>query len=76
MNTSKLLRTAMHERGVTQSRLAEACGLSSQSAVCNFLQRQHGMRIDTLLTLLNAMGYEIVVRDSMSKQLCWELDSK
>lgn len=76
MNMNQILRAAMHERGMTQTRLAEACGLRSQSAICNALQRQHGMRIDTLLTMLDAMGYEIVIRDTMSKQLRWELKTK
>lgn len=73
MNTTELLRSAMQSREMSQTQLAKQCGLSGQSAVGNALARKHGVRVDTLISLLSAMGYEITVRDSMNKQIKWVL---
>lgn len=65
MNEKEVVRALMAECGWSQATLAEKAGFASQSNVTGLLnQNRKGMRFDNLLRLVNAMGYEIVVRDT------------
>jgi hypothetical protein len=49
--------------------LAKKLGYKTQSGVGNALSRENGMRVDVFVKMMNAMGYDVVVRrgkDEMS----------
>ena len=52
----------MRQTGYSNQSLATRLGKPTPSAVSNTLSREKGMRIDTFLTMLEAMGAELVVR--------------
>ena len=62
MNEKEALRLAMKARGLNQTVLAEMAGLKRQSNVSEML-RSSSMRVDNLVKLLDAMGFEVVIRD-------------
>lgn len=61
MNEKQVLREAMKAKGISQSDLAKAAGYKTQSHIANILARP-SMRVDVLIRLLDAMGYEMIIR--------------
>lgn len=62
MKSNEVVRTVMSADGITQANLAAKLGYSGQSAVGNALSRENGMRVDVFVKMMNAMGYDVVVR--------------
>lgn len=62
MKSNEVVRTVMSADGITQANLAAKLGYSGQSAVGNALSRENGMRVDVFIKMMNAMGYDVVVR--------------
>ena len=62
MKSSEVVREAMKKDGMSQANLAQKCGYKTQSGVGNALQRENGMRVDVFIKMMNAMGYDVVVR--------------
>jgi hypothetical protein len=52
----------MSADGITQMELANKLGYKTQSGVGNALSRENGMRVDVFVKMMNAMGYDVVVR--------------
>lgn len=52
----------MSADGITQANLAAKLGYKTQSGVGNALSRENGMRVDVFVKMMNAMGYDVVVR--------------
>ena len=61
MNEKQVLREAMRAKGISQAELAKQAGYKTQSHIANILARP-SMRVDVLVRLLNAMGYELIIR--------------
>ena len=61
MNEKQILREAMNVKHISQGKLAELAGYQYQSHIGNILARP-SMRVDVLVRLLSAMGYELVIR--------------
>ena len=62
MKSNEVVRAVMSADGITQANLAAKLGYSGQSAVGNALSRENGMRVDVFVKMMNAMGYDVVVR--------------
>ena len=63
MNEKKIVKEAMKSIGWNLQQLAEASGFNSAQAVSNRINSgSKGMRLDTFVKILNAMGYEVEVR--------------
>lgn len=62
MKSNKVVRAAMESGGITQAELAAKIGYKGQSSVGNALGRENGMRVDVFVKMMNAMGYDVVVR--------------
>ena len=58
MNEKEIVTAAMKTLGWNQTRLAEAVGYKTQSAVSGRLTG-NSMRVDTFVKMLSAMGYEV-----------------
>lgn len=62
MTAKEIIRKVMIDKGFSQASLAEACGMKHQSNVTGVLNRGTSLRVDVFEQMINAMGYEIVVR--------------
>lgn len=62
MNAREAIKKAMKSKGVTQTQIADALGLG-QSSIAMFLTRDLGMRVENLLKMANACGYELALVD-------------
>jgi len=64
MNEKEILREAMALSGTSQSELADRLGYSHQSAIGNLFNTKvrNSMRVDILVKMINAMGYDLIVR--------------
>ena len=62
MKSNEAVRTVMSADGITQANLAAKMGYKTQSGVGNALSRENGMRVDVFVKMMNAMGYDVVVR--------------
>ena len=63
VNEKDIVKEAMKTLGWNQTKLAEAVGYKTQSAISNRLTG-NSMRVDTFVKMLSAMGYEIVVKST------------
>ena len=69
MKSNEVVRAVMANDGITQMELANKLGYKTQSGVGNALSRENGMRVDVFVKMMNAMGYDVIVRrgkDEMS----------
>lgn len=74
MNEKDTVRAAMAARGVNQTMLAEMAGLKRQSNVSEML-RGRSMRVDNLVLLLDALGFDLIVKDrnSSNRENTWKI---
>lgn len=64
MKSNEIVRKIMKKTGNTHQSLAEMLGKSTGSYVSNKLYRANSMRVDSLVNLLNAMGYKVLITNS------------
>ena len=62
MKSNDVVRAVMSADGISQANLAAKLGYKTQSGVGNALARENGMRVDIFVKMMNAMGYDVVVR--------------
>lgn len=74
MNEKDIIRAAMNVRGYNQTMLAEQAGLKRQTNVSEML-RSRSIRVDNFVKLMNAMGFEVIVKDknSANKENVWKV---
>ena len=61
------LRTVMARTNTTQTSLAASCGLQSQGTISNTIAREN-CTVRTLVALMHAMNYEVVVRPARPRK--------
>lgn len=67
MKGNNIVKACITNRGWSQSKLADKAGFKSQSNVTGILNRGDTMKLNNFVQMLNAMGYEVVVRDTFGK---------
>lgn len=72
MKSNEVIRAAMKADGMTQANLAEKCKYKTQSGIGNALSRENGMRVDVFVKMMNAMGYDVVVRRGKDEMVVTE----
>jgi hypothetical protein len=72
MKSNEVVRAAMKEAGISQANLAEKCGYKTQSGIGNAPGRENGMRVDLFIKMMNAMGYDVVVRRGKEEMVVTE----
>lgn len=72
MKSSEAVRAAMKNDGLSQANLAAKCGYATQSGIGNALNRENGMRVDIFVKMMNAMGYDVVVRRGKEEMVVTE----
>lgn len=66
MTAADAIKEGMKRRNMTMAKLAERMGFKNAQVVSNRLANKSGMRIDTLIRFMNAMGYDVVIKDRMN----------
>lgn len=73
MKPNKIVKDIMKLRGFSNQSLATKLGKSTASAVSNPLSRENGMRIDTLMGMVEAMDCEVVIRSTLEDKSEWTM---
>lgn len=71
MTSKDIVKTVMKLRGISGELLAQKVGLARQSSISERLRGKKGMRVDSLLSMLEAMDCELVVRSKLSDKREW-----
>ena len=66
MTVENALRSIMAGLGVSQAKLAAKMGIKNQQTVYNMITSSKGMRSDNLIKAMDALGYEVVVRNKVN----------
>ena len=72
MKSNEVVRTAMKADGISQANLAAKLNYKTQSSVGNALGRENGMRVDIFVKMMNAMGYDVIVRRGKDEMVVTE----
>ena len=72
MKSGDIVRAKMESAGITQKGLADKLGYKTQSCISDALARKNGMRIDVFVKMMNALGYEVVVRRGKDEEIVTE----
>ncbi len=62
------IRGCMETRSISQQKLAEKAGMKSAQEIQSLFRAKNGMRTDKLIDILEAMGYELVIRDKVNDE--------
>ena len=74
MNEKEIIRAAMAAGNITQKELAEELGMAGQQSIGNMLSRKNSMRLDNFVKMLNAMGYDVVVKKKLGASEEWKVE--
>lgn len=66
MNAVDIVRMAIEESGLSQKKVGEKIGLKTQQGMFNLLKAKKGMRIDNFIALMDALGYDVVVKNRVN----------
>ena len=67
MNGNDIVKSAMSESGITQLKMSELLGYTSQATVSQRLNTPR-MSLDKFVEMLSVIGYEVVVRKTKVDQ--------
>ena len=73
MSIKKIIRIIMTMKGMTNQTLAKKCGYATASGISNILSRGSGMRIDSLLKIVDALDCEVVIKSKNSSEE-WKIE--
>ena len=74
MTGKEIVKEILHLRGWSQSKLAEDIG-KSQTNITGYLNRgKNEMRLDVFVKMVEAMGYEVIVRDKQGSSEKWRVE--
>lgn len=62
INDKQIIKAALKSCGWSQKRLSDAMGYENKSSIATMLSRDAALRLDTFMRMLDAMGFEVVVR--------------
>ena len=74
MTVQEVAKKVMKDANMTQTDVAKKCG-TGQSSIGMFLKSK-SMRVDSLLAILDACGFELVVRNGNGKGPEYIIDGK
>lgn len=73
MKPNEIVKEIMKMRGFSNQSLATKLGKSTASAVSTKLSREKGMRIDTLVEMVEAMDCEVIVKSKLADRKQWRI---
>lgn len=76
MTEKEAIKAIMKERGWSQAKLAKEAGYRNQSNIGMMLSptRKSSMNTENLISLVTALGCELVIRDKMGTKKEWVID--
>ena len=74
LNEREILRKAVREQGAKQAGIASELGIQ-QNALSAKMTRER-MSVDTFRSVLDVLGYDVVVVDRISGEPMWTLETK
>lgn len=73
MTVEDLILEKIREADMTYEGLAQMAGYAGSSGLHNMLKyRKHGMRLDRLISILDVLGCELIVRDPEGREYLLE----
>lgn len=66
MTGKEIVKEIIWRKRTTQAELARATNMKQTSLTTTINEGKHDMRVDTLARLVEAMGCEVIVRDTAS----------
>jgi len=75
MTVHEVAKQVMKDRGYSQGEVAKRAGMKGQSAVGMWLQGK-SMRVDNLVKLMTACGYEVIVRDATGNGATYRISNE
>lgn len=72
LRDSMILRRAIEEKGITQTKLAARIGIKQNALSANICRDR--MSLDNFKRILNALGYDVAVVDRESGDVRWIVD--
>ena len=69
MKAVDIAQKALNEAGISQKKLATKIGAKSQQAVFNMFQAKLGMRVDNFIKIMNALGYDVMVKNRVTDEV-------
>lgn len=69
MNAAEIVRTIMTQVGMSQKKLATKVGLKAQQALFNKLNNKNGMRVDSFIKIMEALGYDVMVKNRVTDEM-------
>lgn len=71
MNSKKIVREMMKQRGHTYESLADKLGYEKPNRVSERLRGTTEMRVDTLVKLLSGMDCELIIKSKLQDKSEW-----
>lgn len=71
MKPNEVVKEIMKLRGHSNATLAEKLDKPTPSSISNPLSRPNGMRVDTLLEMIEALECEIVIKSTRADKKSW-----
>lgn len=65
MNSKQIVSELMRQKGFTAQALSVKLGYKTTSGVTERIRGKHEMRVDTLISILEAMDCELVIRSKL-----------
>lgn len=76
MNYKDVLKNALEARKMTRAALAEKLGYKRPSSISNILTGDRVPAVDNYVKMLNAAGYDVIIRDQFDKKSEWVVDAE
>ena len=73
MRSANVVKEIMNMRDWSQAKLAEEAGFKGQTNVTGMINRSASMKVENLVRLVEAMGFEVIVRDKMGSKKEWRV---
>ena len=75
MNEKDIIKEALKSRNITQKMLAEQAGYKRQSSYTSLMSGK-SMRVDNFVKLLDALGYDLIVKDrnGSNRENVWKVE--
>lgn len=62
MNDKQIVKAALKRTGTSQAALSERLGYENKTSIATMLSRPSDLRSSVLLKMLDALGFEIIIR--------------
>lgn len=76
MKSADIVRNLMDDKGMSMEVMAGKLGYSNRSGVNNRLSNKKDMRVDVLVSFLEALDCELVVRSKLKDKKEWVISSE